>query len=55
MGLAGSSLRSITLSYHRLTVFLGNSKSVGGNSMGVRFPLLAPYIAIAKSLIPISL
>jgi hypothetical protein len=42
MGLAGSLIRSITLIYHGLTVFSGNSKSVGSNSMGVRFPLPAP-------------
>ena len=37
-------LFSITVIFHRLTVFFGNSKSVGGNSMGVRFPLPAPSI-----------
>jgi hypothetical protein len=35
-------LRSITLIFHRLKVFMGNSKSGEGNSMGVRFPLPAP-------------
>src|ERR1700722_5085658 len=39
----------ITLIYHRLTVFSGNSKSVGSNSMGVRFPLPAPSIHIIFS------
>jgi hypothetical protein len=37
-------LRSITLIYHRHTVFSGDSQSVGGNSMAVRFPLPAPSI-----------
>ena len=42
LDLGKSQLRSITPIYHRLTVFMGNSKSVGSNSMGVRFPLPAP-------------
>jgi hypothetical protein len=40
--LCKSQLFSVTLIYHRLTAFSGNSKSVGSNSMGVRFPLPAP-------------
>ena len=35
---------SITLIYHRLTVFSGNSKSAEGNLVGVRPPLPAPLI-----------
>ena len=35
-------LRSLTLIYHRHTVFSGNSKSAEGNLVGVRPPLPAP-------------
>jgi hypothetical protein len=38
-----AALRPITLIYHRLTVFSGNSKFVGGDSRGIRFPLPAPH------------
>ena len=44
-------LRSISLIYHRLTVFLRDSKSVGGNSMGVQLLLPAPYDVVVTALI----
>ena len=37
-----SRLRSISLIFHRLTVFSENSKSVEGNFVGVQLPLPAP-------------
>jgi hypothetical protein len=44
-----ATLRSITLIYHKLTVFSGNSKSVEGNFVGVQLPLPAPSLFLSKS------
>ena len=35
-------LRSIIFCFHQFTMFAANSKSVGGNFMGVQLPLPAP-------------
>jgi hypothetical protein len=48
LSLCKSQLRSITLIYHRLTGFAGNSKPAEFTLMGVRPPLPAPALNVFR-------